>query len=200
MSNPASDRNPVVLVHGIWDTQRVFRKMGQVLTAQGWQVYGLDLVPSNGDLPPDALAKQLQEFINRTFAAEQSIDLVGFSMGGIVSRYYLQRLGGIDRVQRFISISSPHHGTLVGYFSQRPGAVQLRPNSPLLTDLNRDVDQLGDIHFTSLWTPMDAMIVPAKSSQLPVGNAKTIWVPIHAWMLTDDRVIQTVAQTLLEPC
>jgi len=51
-------------------------------------------------------------------------------MGGIVSRYYVQRLWGIDRVQRF-TLASPHHGhPWLTYVS--PGCVQMRPDSPFL--------------------------------------------------------------------
>ena len=108
-------RNPVLLIHGIDDTRAVFQKMAVHLVLQGWSVYSLDLVPNNGNVGLDKLAKQIADYVTATFAPEQCLDLVGFSMGGIVSRYYVQRLGGINRVQRFITISSPHHGTVAAY-------------------------------------------------------------------------------------
>jgi len=51
------------------------------------------------------LGQQVANYVAATFAPKP-FDLVGFSMGGIVSRYYVQRLGGIDRVQRFITLAS----------------------------------------------------------------------------------------------
>ncbi|WP_223269778.1 esterase/lipase family protein [Nostoc sp. 'Peltigera membranacea cyanobiont' 213] len=168
MNTENQQRNPVLLVHGIDDTGAVFHKMAGYLGLQGWSVYSLDLVPNNGDVGLDKLAKQVADYVAATFAPEQRLDLVGFSMGGIVSRYYIQRLEGINRVQRFITISSPHHGTVVAYASQRPGCVQMRPNSIFLKDLNSDAVILGQLDFTSIWTPYDLMIVPANSSQMPV--------------------------------
>ena len=195
----SSTYNPVVLVHGITDTFALFQVMTQQLERSGWRTYGLDLMPSNGDCELDRLAKQLAEFIEANLPADQPLDLVGFSMGGLVSRYYLQRLGGIERAQRFISISTPHNGTIAAYLSQRPGCVQMRPNSAFLNDLNQDVKMLDRINFTSIWTPLDGIIVPANSSVLPVGETIQVKVPLHAWMVTDKRSISLVAEALRRP-
>ncbi len=194
-----ADRNPVVLVHGLTDTTAIFRTMTTYLATHGWNVYSLDLIPSNGDRPLDYLAQQLAQFVETTLPKNQPFDLVGFSMGGVVSRYYVQRLGGIDRVQRFITIASPHNGTIVAFLSQRPGCVQMRPASLFLNDLNQDVQMLERLNFTSVWTPMDLMIVPASSSQLPVGKAIQINVPLHAWMVTDSKGLEAVVNALKEP-
>lgn len=194
-----NNRNPVLLVHGLNDTGAVFCKMAPYLTNLGFCVYDLDLIPCNGDAKLDHLARQVAYYINNTFDAEQPIDIVGFSMGGIVSRYYIQRLGGINRVQRFITIASPHRGTFAAYSSTRPGCLQMRPESEFLQDLNRDVTMLENLNFTSIWTPLDLMIVPANSSQLPVGKDVQVWAATHPLMLTDNRSLQAVVMALTEP-
>ncbi|MEH2243613.1 esterase/lipase family protein [Nostoc sp.] len=196
MNTENQQRNPVLLVHGIDDTEAVFHKMRAYLIQRGWSVYSLDLVPNNGDVGLDQLAKQVADYITVTFASEQRLDLVGFSMGGIVSRYYVQRLGGINRVQRFITISSPHHGTVVAYGSRRPGCRQMRPDSIFLKDLNSDAVILGQLNFTSIWTPYDLMIVPANSSQMFVGSEVILPVALHPWMLTDSRSLAVVTTAL----
>ncbi|MBD2776840.1 esterase/lipase family protein [Iningainema tapete] len=199
MNDVAQQRNPVVLVHGIYDTGKVFHRMVPYLTQRGWNVYDLDLVPNNGNMGLDKLAQQVAKYINATFPPEQPINLVGFSMGGIVSRYYVQRLGGIDRVERFITISSPHHGTWVAYCSLGQGCIQMRPNNSFLQDLNQDVDMLKQVNFTSIWTPYDLMIVPANSSQMRVGRQVIVPVLTHAGMLTDIRSLAAVAEALSTP-
>lgn len=191
-------RNPVLLIHGIDDTRSVFQKMAVHLVLQGWSVHSLNLVPNNGDVGLDELAKQVADYVTATFAPEQHLDLVGFSMGGIVSRYYVQRLGGINRVQRFITISSPHNGTVVAYGSRRPGCLQMRPDSIFLKDLNSDAVVLGQLNFTSIWTPYDLMIVPANSSQMSVGSEVIVPVALHPWMLTDPRSLAVVTAALAE--
>lgn len=191
--------NPVLLIHGIEDTGAVFYRMGKYLKHRGWSVYALDLVPNNGAVGLDKLAKQVADYVNSEFPPEQPFDLVAFSMGGIVSRYYIQRLGGIERVQRFITISSPHNGTVIAYGSLRPGCVQMRSNSAFLKDLNSDVEMLKQLNFTSIWTPYDLMIVPAKSSRLPIGKEVILPVALHPWMLSDSRCLAAVAESLTEP-
>lgn len=191
--------NPVLLIHGIDDTDAIFHKMIPYLQSQGWEVYSFSMIPSNGDVGLDQLAQQVADYVDKNFEPEQAIDLVGFSMGGIVGRYYVQRLGGIDRVQRFITISSPHQGTLTAYGRHNPGGDQMQPRSAFLKSLNQDVAQLERLNFTSIWTPFDLMIFPAYSSQLPVGKEKKIPVGGHAWMVTDSRSLRAVAEALLEP-
>ena len=190
-------QNPVLLVHGINDTGAVFNKMGLYLRQRGLSVYTVDLVPNNGAEVLDKLAQQVANYVAATFEPEQPLDLVGFSMGGIVSRYYLQRLGGIERVQRFITISSPHKGTVIAYGSWQPGCVQMRPNSDFLKDLNSDVQMLKQIDFTSIWTPYDLMILPATSSQLEIGKEVTVPVVLHPLMLTDFGTLEIVAKALI---
>ena len=193
------DRNPVLLIHGITDTIAVFQGMATYLSAQGWSVHSFNLIPNNGDLSLDQLAAQVAAYVAKTFDPKQPIDVIGFSMGGIVSRYYIQRLGGINRVQRYISISAPNYGTLAAHFSGRPGCIQMRPDSEFLQDLNRDASMLARLNFTVIWTPYDLIIVPAKSSQMPFGKEVVVPAHLHAWMLTDKRCLKAVAAALSEP-
>ncbi|MGK7922077.1 MAG: esterase/lipase family protein [Trichodesmium sp.] len=188
--------NPVLLIHGIFDTIKIFDKMSQYLKKLGWEVYSLNLVPNYGIVGLDKLAEQVANYVDQTFSSEQPIDLIGFSMGGIVSRYYVQRLGGIDKVKRFITISSPHNGTLTGYALNLAAPNQMRPKSDFLEDLNQDIDVLEKINFTSIWTPYDAMILPARSSQIPVGKDIKIDVLLHAWMVSDEKVLKVIVEEL----
>jgi triacylglycerol lipase len=197
-SNPI-DRNPILLVHGIMDTSRKMRKIANYLRNLGWQVVDIDLIPNNGDTRLELLAQQVADLVDRTFAPHQQIDLLGYSMGGLVTRYYLQRLGGINRVQRFITISAPHLGTIAANFSTRPGCVQMRPNSKFITDLNRDVRSLDRLNFTSIWTPFDLIILPPSSSKLGIGKEIQIPALAHPLMVSDRRTFEAIADALVQP-
>lgn len=197
--NRINQRNPVLLVHGIIRTSAVFRKMSAYLSQKGWSVYTLNLTPNNATLSLEQLAIQVADYVEKTFVAEQPIDLVGLSMGGLVTRYYVQRLGGISQVQRFITISAPNQGTQMAYLSARLGCIQMRPSSDFLEDLNQDCKMLEGLNFTSIWTPWDFIIVPACSSQMPVGKEVKISVFAHAFMARDNRSIQAVVSALSEP-
>ena len=197
--NSVNRRNPVLLVHGLNDTGAIFERMAPYLSQLGWSVYDLDLIPSNGDLSLEQLGEQVANYVAATFPPEQPFDLIGFSMGGIVSRYYIQRLGGINCVQRFITLAAPHYGTWIAYLSERPGCIQMRPDSAFIHQLNQDVVMLEQLNFTSIWTPFDLMIVPANSSQMPVGQDVQVPALMHSWLLTDLRSLEAVAAALCAP-
>jgi triacylglycerol lipase len=192
-------RNPILLVHGLMDTSYEMRRISSHLRNLGWQVFDIDLTLNNGDTKLEILAKQVADFVERTFESHQSLDLLGFSMGGLVTRYYLQRLGGLDRVHRFISISAPNHGTIAAYFSTRPGCVQMQPHSDFMRDLNSDVDRLRCLNFTCLWTPFDLIILPPSSSRLGIGTEISIPALAHPLMLVDRRTLNAITDALSQP-
>ncbi|MBE9169101.1 alpha/beta fold hydrolase [Pleurocapsales cyanobacterium LEGE 06147] len=192
-------RNPVLLVHGIFRKKTVFNRMSVYLSALGWEVHSFDLKPSNARLGLDKLAEQISAYVTHHFAPNQPIDLVGLSMGGLVSRYYVQRLGGSERVKRFVTIASPHYGTWLAYTLPFIGCVQMRPGSAFLQDLNRDIEILSKVNFTSIWTAYDFVIVPAQNSRLGVGQEIKLRVFAHAMMVRDKKTLQALAQALSLP-
>ena len=193
-------RNPVVLVHGIWNTAGIFSVLKAHLEREGWQVYALSMRPNNGDAPLEQLAHQVSAFIDEQLGPDRPFDLIGFSMGALVSRYYVQRLGGRSRVDRFVTISAPHHGTILGWFSHRYGVRQMRPNSPLIADLNADIEQLKSVKFFSLWTPFDLLILPPNSSVISKAIGRTVRLDIsaHNRMIRDLPAIEKVCECLCE--
>lgn len=191
--------HPVILVPGYRDNFRVFQQLTRYLKAQHFDVHALTLQPSDGRLPLNQLAEQVAAYVETTFAPEEVLDFVGFSMGGIVLRYYLQRLGGLARADHFVTLGSPHRGTWMAYYSSRPGVLQMRPRSPFLLDLAEDEEKLSQIRFISIWTPLDLTIVPSSSSVTSVGQHQRLMLPYHRALVTDGRSLQMVANVLLEP-
>jgi triacylglycerol lipase len=191
--------NPVLLVHGIFRKSGIFDKMSAYLRDLGLSVYTLDLSPHWGNASIDELAQQTADYIDKNFEPQQPLDIVGLSMGGLVTRYYLQRLGGINRVQRFIAISSPHRGTWTAYTLWGKGCVQMRPGSAFLEDLNRDAALLEKLNFTSIWTDWDFIIVPASSSQISAAKEVKLSVFAHAMMARHSSSLKAVAEALSEP-
>lgn len=190
-------KNPVVLVHGLYDTAAKFKTLASHLRQQGWFVATPSLTPNDGSGCLAALAHQVANFIDSQFEPGQAIDLLGFSMGGLVTRYYLQRLGGIERVRRYINISAPNHGSILAYSLPLKGISQMRPLSNFILDLNRDWEQYqARLQVTTLWTPFDLMVLPATSSCLGWGKETALPVWVHAWMLKDPRTLVQVTQAL----
>ncbi|WP_159787932.1 esterase/lipase family protein [Sodalinema gerasimenkoae] len=197
-SSVPSSAKIVVLVHGIFRQSKVFYKMKKSLENKGYIVYSPDLFHRWGALGLADLAQQLEKFIEQNIPSETEFDLVGLSMGGIVSRYYLQRLNGAQRVRRFITIASPHLGTWLAYGFPRRTGLEMRPGSRLLKDLNQDLEHL-DLDITSIWTLWDFIIVPSQHCCLPVGEVIQVPVLLHGMMAWSDRTIEVVQKRLQEP-
>ena len=189
-------QNPVVLVHGIKDDARRMEPMARHLRSGGRVAHTISLKPNWGEVGIDELAGQLDRFIGEKISSAQKIDLVGFSMGGLVCRYYLQRMNGLHRIDHFVTLSSPHHGTVMAWLAWNKGGTQMRPGSAFLRDLNRDLDTLDRVKFTSIWTPLDLMIVPARSSRTGIGREIKIWMPAHPLMVLHPKCIRAVAAEL----
>jgi len=190
--------NAVILVHGIIDDARKMELMARSLRRQGRIAHTVSLTPSTGRLGLDELAKQLDEFVHLKIPEGQKFDLVAFSMGGLVCRYYAQRLGGLSRLDHLITLATPHRGTWMAYGAWNRGCRQMRPNSDFLRDLNSDIHTLDRIKFTSIWTPLDLMIIPATSSRTGVGREIRIWMPAHPLMVWHPACHRAVARCLSE--
>ncbi|MGI0480141.1 esterase/lipase family protein [Geminocystis sp. CENA526] len=185
--------NIILMVHGITDTGNIFNDMASYFEKKGYKIYTIDLIPNLGTADLRDLAQQLKTYIDTQFLPQEKIILLGFSMGGLVTRYYLQRLNGLERIDRYISISAPNNGTNLAYTLPLEGIMQMRPNSEFLQDLNKDIKEtLGQIKSLILWTPFDAMIIPANSSLLSIGKEVNIPVLFHKWMLFDQRVYDEI--------
>ena len=187
---------PVVLVPGIWDKPPVFDRLTARLRRSGRSAFVISLDPNDGSVTLEQSADELRQFIDSKIGPRRSLDMVSFSMGGLVARYYAQRLGGLARIRHFVTISTPHHGTGTAYLEPLPGVRQMRPGSPFLQDLDRDVSGLAQVSVTSIWSPLDLVISPAVSSRLPFGSEVQIPVLLHFLMPGDARVIGAVMRGL----
>jgi len=188
--------NAVLLVHGFRDSAASMEPMRRWLITRGWNASTISLFPSDGTASLEDLAKQLASHVNKSFPVDQRVDLVGFSMGGLVCRYYVQRLNGASRVDRLITISAPNQGTWLACLSRKRGCLEMRPSSAFLTSLNRDTEALTHVQCTSIWTPLDVMIVPASSSRMPVGHEQRFWALAHPLMILQAGCFRKIADCL----
>ena len=189
-------RRPVLLIHGFKDDARKMEKLRRHLESHGFHAEAVNLRPSLGQAGMEELAAQVAEFAEERFGPFAAMDVVGFSMGGLVARYYVQKLGGADRVRRLITLASPHHGTLLAWCIPNPGCRQMRPGSAFLRELNADQEWLQRVEVTSFWTPLDLMILPASSSRLEGATNLRKWVLAHPMLVSQRSCIQSVTSAL----
>jgi triacylglycerol lipase len=188
----------VVLVHGFLETGSAFRMLKKRLEKLGVECLVPKLNPSDGRGGLEGLAERLKLDIDSAFGPEQPISIVAFSMGGVVSRHYLQNLGGASRCEKLFTISSPHHGTQAAWIYPSKGAEQMRPGSQFLADLEESQSRLGEMPVVSYRTPMDLIILPPVSSVWDRAVNLEYPVLLHPLMLTSNAVLADLERRLLE--
>ena len=186
----------VVLVHGFLETGSAFKTLKKRLEKRGFECYVPRLKPSDGRGGLENVAARLKQDIDTKFGPKEPINVVAFSMGGIVSRQYLQQLGGAARCENFVTISSPHHGTKAAWLYPTRGVEEMRPGSPFLESLKNSQDRLGKIPVTSYRTPMDLIILPPESSVWDRAENLEFPVLMHPLMLTSEPVMSDIERRL----
>ena len=187
----------VVMVHGIFEDGKAFDSLKRRLETHGIQCFVPKLKPADGRGGLDKLAEGLKADIDNEFGETDKFALVAFSMGGLVSRYYLQHLGGAERCEEFITVSTPHHGTNVAYTYPSKGAFQMRPGSDFIRNLEETEGILDDIPITSYRTPMDLIILPTTSSVWSRAENRSYNVVLHPLMLHTSSVLSDIERRLV---
>ncbi|MET8377312.1 lipase family alpha/beta hydrolase [Streptomyces microflavus] len=162
--SPAAER-PVVLLHGFIDNRSVFVLLRRTLARHGRRhLASLNYSPLTRDLRTAAglLGRHVEEVCART--GQREVDIVGHSLGGLIARYYVQRLGGDRRVRTLVTLGTPHGGTAVA-----PGAGihpivrQMRGGSALIEELRRPAPGCRT-RFVSFWSELDQVMVPVQTA------------------------------------
>lgn len=192
---------PVLLVRGIDSTDNILRPLEKALLESGVNhVKSASYTPRFGQVGIDEIAVQIAEAALKLKQDTKSdqVDVVGFSMGALASRYFIQRLAGKKYVRKFISISGPQNGTYAGYVRAfQKGVRDMLPGSELIEDLNRDIDPWGDVEVYSFYTPYDLIVFPAKSAVLKKSaEVKQFEVTLHHQMVKDPAVLSEVVRVL----
>ncbi len=193
---------PLVLVHGLLDSPAVF---GPLLRALGGG-RGDPLIPALplrlGLTPIETAAGELGRWIDAAYPGATPIDLLGFSIGGVIARTWIQHHGGHRRTRRFISVGSPQQGTLTAWPWPRRlfrGLADLRFGSALLRALNGDLTTLAGIDCHSFYSALDLAVLPGWQAVLPIGERTLLPVATHPQLLRDPAAIEPLARELLRP-
>lgn len=226
----AAHPNPVILVHGTDATAYSdWAGFAPLLTALGFCVFAINYGTS-----PDGTsygygviedsAAQLQQVTDAVLDATgaSAVDLVGYSQGAAVTRYFVNRLGGDGVVDRWVGIASPTYGgTLYGMTSVvqavpggtnavagefGPALTQLMSGSPFLAALNAGGDTVPGVEYTSIATDVDEVIQPYTNALLRDPGAHNIVVQdvcpgnnVAHFTFTYDATAARLALNALDP-
>lgn len=181
---------PTVLLHGFVDNRSVFVLLRRALARHGGgPVACLNYSPLTCDIrtAADLLGRHVEEVCARTGRPE--IDIVGHSLGGLIARYYVQRLGGDRRVRTLVTLGTPHAGTAVAPLAGvHPIVRQMRPGSPVMEELRQPAPGCRT-RFVSFWSDLDRIMVPVETARLdhpdllvenvPVQGIGHLALPVH---------------------
>ena len=193
---------PLVLVHGLWDTPRLFEPLRAALAERRTPLLVPHLPHGLGWVPLPQLAERLGAEIERALGPAQPLDLLGFSMGGVIGRTWIQLLGGAQRTRRFISVASPQNGTLAALPWPRrllAGVADMKPGSPLLQRLNADLEPLRRVSCCSFYCPFDLTVVPGWRAVLPLGPRHALPGRRHERLLAEPGSLALIVRELLRP-
>lgn len=164
---------PVLLVPGYGGGTVALQALADRLVSAGRDATVVPLLgDGTGDLraSADALGAAVSAALARTRAG--SVDVVGYSAGGVVARLWVAD-GGADVARRVVTLGSPHHGTTIADLagSVAPaqctvGCQQLSTTSALLTQLNAGDETPDGVSWVSIWTTQDATVTPPDSARL----------------------------------
>jgi triacylglycerol lipase len=163
---------PVLLLPGYGGSTSSLERLAATLhSATGRDVRVVRAVGNGtGDLTMQARA--LETTVRQLIASgAPSVDVVGYSAGGVVARLWAARYGGSAQARRIVTLGSPHHGTEVADLAVQlapercPLACQqLAPDSDLLRSL--PAGAIPGPEWVSLWTAKDDVVTPPSSGRL----------------------------------
>ncbi|MEE1754717.1 esterase/lipase family protein [Streptomyces sp. SP18CS02] len=169
--------DPIVFVHGWNSSGSTWNTMADRFRSDGWpndRLYQWTYASTQANA---TTAAQLAQEIDRVLAATGAarVDLVTHSLGSLSSRYYLKNLGGDRKVDAWVSLAGPNHGTDTAYWCGGAACAEMRPGSAFLNALNAGDETPGTPRYATWKSPCDIIINPDSTVSLTgaVNNLTT---------------------------
>jgi len=194
-----TNKRPIFLIHGLWNNPKLFEKLIKKIKEDDYELYRPHLPHKYGKTSLRCLARDLDSKIMEFVGPEIEIDIVGFSMGGLISRFWLQNYNGFLRTKRFFSIGTPHFGTYTAQMmpsSLMQGIAEMKRGSSLLSQLNNNLTTLEKVECTSFFTKWDLMSFPGWQAKLSIGNSYHLPVMTHKQLITNSNSLDILAKKI----
>ena len=195
-----SKKNPIVLIHGLWNTANIFYSITSKLDEIGIEYFAPTLEHEYGMTSIVELTNSLNNLILEKYGCEQELDILGFSMGGIIGRYWIKKFNGYKRTRQFITVGSPHNGTLTSQLVPKypfRGISEMKISSFLLRDLSNYDYLLKDINCISFFTYWDLMVFPGWRANLNSGEKISLKIYKHKNLVRNPEAVEKIIDKLL---
>jgi triacylglycerol lipase len=170
---PQTSLGPVLLVPGYGGNVDSLQPLAVALRSGGRTAVIVEPVgDGTGDLREQAA--HLADVADRVRddAGAASVDVIGYSAGGVVARLWVRDEGGDEIARRVLTIGSPHHGTSQAALGAElaggcPIACeQLVPDSDLLRRLNAGDETPAGPLWATIRSRSDQVVTPVDSAAL----------------------------------
>ncbi len=191
---------PIVLVHGIFDNRSIFTLLRRGLHRRGFgSTYALNYSPWTDDIR--SMAARLGDLVAQVCdeTGHEQVHVIGHSMGGLIGRYLVQRMGGDDLVHTLVTLGTPHSGTLPAHVVPLELARQMRIGGALINELAEPAPGCRT-RMLVIWSDIDQLVIPQAHGRLDHPDLKARNVLIrgvgHLSLPVDGRVIREIGTTL----
>jgi triacylglycerol esterase/lipase EstA (alpha/beta hydrolase family) len=162
----------VLLVPGYGGSQTALDQLAARLTAAGRTARVVTL-PGDGTGDLLVQADTLETAVRAAIKdGAPSVDVIGYSAGGVVTRLWVDRHAGATVARRIVTLGSPLHGARIAGVGAAlaPDACpraceQLAPGSAVLKKIDDEKLPTG-LPWLSIWTENDETVQPPDSARL----------------------------------
>lgn len=186
--------DPILFVHGYGGANENFCTMIDRFRADGYgenELYAYDYsFVASFATDAQEIKSQIDQIMSRTGASK--VDIIAHSAGSVSSRYYLKNLGGDSRVDAWVSLAGPNHGTDTADNCSFAPCLEIRPGSSFLATLNSGDETPGPVRYATWWSPCDETINPDSSVPLAGATNTQTSCLAHYNLLNDPIVYQQV--------
>ncbi|MEW1954882.1 alpha/beta fold hydrolase [Terrabacter sp. NPDC080008] len=166
IQNVEAAETPILLVHGMVDNRSIFTVLRRGLVRRGFgRIETINYSIFTGDIRAAAaeLGAEVERIVEET--GYERIHVIGHSMGGLIARYYVTRLGGDEHVHTLVTLGTPHQGSWFAYLWDNGLTRQLRPGSALMRELAAPVKDCRT-RFLVYSSDLDQVVVPQRNAAL----------------------------------
>ncbi len=196
-ASTASAKDPILFVHGWSESASAWNTMVANFEKDGYAkselvAYSYNTSNSNKVSAEKEVKVRVENLLKSTGAAK--VDIIAHSMGSLNSRWYIKFLGGESKVDDWVSLGGPNHGTEFANFCFSTACTEMRVGSKFLAELNAGDETPGAVNYGTWWSPCDEIINPDSSVALSgATNTKTACIS-HGALRTDSTVYTQVRE------
>jgi triacylglycerol lipase len=184
-------KNPILFIHGFGGGKYEYQPVIRFLKKHSNPVcYEFVYKDKFGQSSMKLIAEDLHKYIVKNIP-EQELDIIGFSQGGIIARYYISHYSD-KKINKCITLCTPHSGSLMAYVGFFPGIKELQPNSLLLKDLDT-----GKAEYYAVYNPLDLFVFPGWHAKFKFAKEnKRVFALLHQLTFWNKRTLNFISSVL----